>query len=464
MSKRRIIFLEFNELCPSLLERWMSEGKLPNFKRFYQQSDVYITESDEKNPAYLEPWIQWYSMHTGLSYQQHGVFHLTDGPKSNHPDIWRALLENGKTVGNCSSMNAKGFEAPGSFFLPDPWCTTERPYPAELGDFHAVVARAVQQYSNSQEPLSGRDYFRFLKFMVTHGLRLKTAMAIARQLVLDRVVDKQETWRRAVLLDKLQFDVFRHYFQALKPDFSTFFLNSTAHFQHSYWRHMEPEAFSMKPSGAELKRYGGAILLGYQTMDELLGDFFEFESDDTMLILATALSQQPFLKREGSGGQHFYRPSDMESLLGSCGIRAVKLLPVMSHQFLIEFAGEGEAEQAKQRLQMIRYQGREVFDFAPSHAGSLYVGCQISSALPSDALITMGNGKQAPFFDVFYALGAMKSGCHHPDGALWIKSGHHHLHGEKLSILDVLPMTLSHYGLVDQAAWRQQGLPAVKGT
>jgi hypothetical protein len=451
MNKSKIIFLEFNELCPALLDQWMSEGRLPNFKRFFEDSEIYTTESDEQNGPLLEPWIQWYSMHTGLSFEQHGVFHLTDGPKAAHPDIWQILLANGNTVGNCSSMNTRGFEAEGSFFLPDPWCTTEKAFPPELQTFQDVVAQQVQQYSNSDQTLSRGDYIRFLSFLLSHGFRIKTAVAILRQLITDRL-DKQESWRRAVLLDQLQFDVFQHYFRKYQPDFSTFFLNSTAHYQHSYWRHMAPEAFSVQPTEQERRRYGGAILFGYQSMDKLLGDFFRLASGKAMLILATAISQQPFLKREGSGGQHFYRPRNFESVLGSLGIHAREVLPVMTHQFSLSFSNQGEAQHAQAKLESISCQGKQVFDFAPSKPDALYIGCQIYSPLASDAKVEMGNGCSVPFFDLFYAMGALKSGCHHPDGVLWVKSGKHEVHPKKLSILEVLPMLLRHYGLSDQRA------------
>ena len=107
-SNKRIIFLEFNELCPKLLEKWMADGNLPNFKSLYNESAVFVTESDETNPRNMEPWIQWYSLHTGLPFTEHKVFHLTDGPKGGHADIWQILRENGQKVMNFSSMNAKG--------------------------------------------------------------------------------------------------------------------------------------------------------------------------------------------------------------------------------------------------------------------------------------------------------------------------------------------------------------------
>ena len=50
--------MEFNELVPSLLDRFMKRGDLPNFKRFYEEADVYVTDAEEEGD-WLDPWIQW---------------------------------------------------------------------------------------------------------------------------------------------------------------------------------------------------------------------------------------------------------------------------------------------------------------------------------------------------------------------------------------------------------------------
>ena len=60
-----------------------------------------------------------------------------------------------------------------------------------------------------------------------------------------------------------------------KPDFSTFFLNSTAHYQHIYWRHMDPESFEVKPDPAERAIYEDAIPYGYRQMDRMCARFME---------------------------------------------------------------------------------------------------------------------------------------------------------------------------------------------
>jgi len=65
-----------------------------------------------------------------------------------------------------------------------------------------------------------------------------------------------------VILDKLQWDVFRHTYKKLRPAFATFFLNSTAHLQHMYWRNMEPGAFACSRLPRETDEFSDAILFG----------------------------------------------------------------------------------------------------------------------------------------------------------------------------------------------------------
>jgi len=72
-DKNRVIFLEFNELCPPLIEKFIREGHLPNFKKLYDVSDTYITDA-ESDTEHLEPLIQWVTLQTGISHQEHGVF------------------------------------------------------------------------------------------------------------------------------------------------------------------------------------------------------------------------------------------------------------------------------------------------------------------------------------------------------------------------------------------------------
>ena len=424
----------------------MGEGKLPNFKRFYERSDVFTTYPDVEGAHELEPWIQWYSVHTGLAYDQHKVFHLTDGPAAGHEDIWRALGNLGISTGNFSSMNAAVTPLAGSFGLPDPWCTSERAHPPSLQVFQDFIQSQVQEYTNRSRKDNVVELAKFAAFLMTSGLAPATASSIISQLTNEKIGSGDASWKRAVYLDRLLFDVFRHYFKKQRPGFSTFFANSTAHYQHAYWRHMQPEAFLNKPDAREEELYKDAILFGYQSMDHLLGQFFRLEEEaGAMLILMTALSQQPFLKYEDIGGQRFYRPHNVEQMLRDAGIDFIDVQPVMTHQFAARFATNEEATRARETLDRHKVDAGRVFETRLEGDCSVYFGCTLREKISMDASMIAGN-ETLRFGDVFYQIDGAKSGCHHPDGVLWIKTGAHHKHADKASILDLFPTLIDWYG------------------
>src|SRR5262245_42671116 len=130
MTNRRLFLIEFNELCPDLLERFMAEGRLPNFRRFYEQSLIYTTDAAEGEPN-LEPWIQWPTVHSGLSFADHGVFHLGDGHKLGVKCLAEVLSDAGIPVGVFGSMNLNYRQLNG-YVMPDPWDKEGQPSPASL--------------------------------------------------------------------------------------------------------------------------------------------------------------------------------------------------------------------------------------------------------------------------------------------------------------------------------------------
>lgn len=449
-ANRRLIALELNELCPALLARWMADGSLPNFKRLHDSSEVFTTRADVEEPALLEPWIQWYSVHTGLPYDQHRVFHLTEGKRGGHDDVFRLLLAAGRRVASFASMNVAPFSGAGSLFVGDPWSEEGDASPAELNVYNRFVSRNVREYSNASDRMGAGDYARFLAFMASHGLSAATVAGIVKQLGEEKLTSRELSWRRVAILDALQFDVFRSYYRKLRPDFASFFANSVAHLQHSYWRHMDPEPFTVRPDAAEMASYGEAIRTGYMAMDKIVGRFLKLaEAEGATLMFLTALSQQPFLRHEELGGQHFYRLHSVEAFLKRIGVTASEVSPTMTHQYLAQFGSAEAAKDARDRLATLRLEdGRRLFGFpeVETEPGSLYFGCQISTRTAPETPVLDGVTAM-PFSALFYRIDAIKSGRHHPDGCLWIQTGRHRLHSDKPSILDVLPTQLDLLGV-----------------
>jgi hypothetical protein len=446
MTKKSIILLEFNELTPSVMDHFIAMGHLPNFARLRSQSQVYVTDAMEKPPN-LEPWIQWPTVHSGLGFSEHGVFNLGDAAKIHADAIWDIASANGKRVWVCGSMNA--FHRPGltGWLLPDPWSVNVRPSDAKLLPYFDFVRSQVMEYTRTKTALEVSKIGRFLTFMLRNGLRFSTIAAIASQVL--REVNANVRWQRAVILDRLQFDLFRSYYKRHKPEFSTFFLNSTAHFQHVYWRNMDPAPFSIKPSAQEQRDFAAAVLLGYQSMDRIVGEVLELADDDTAVVMASALGQQPCTTYEKVGGKSFYKPDNYERLLRVAGIdpASCSVEPVMSEQFHLRFKSAEHAIDGCERLERLTVDGRKALSVA-REASSVLAGCAVFQEVAPDAMLLGPEGSRR-FADVFYFVDTKKSGMHHPEGILWmaVPGLAPAIHPGSVPLVDVAPTLLSLLGL-----------------
>lgn len=451
MAAQPIILVEFNELCPALIDRWIASGDLPNFARLREVSTVCITQADELHAPYLEPWIQWYSLHTGVPFREHRVFRLSEGASRAYPSIWDLLIAEGRRVMNFSSMNCREFRADGSIFLPDPWNNEQRAFPGELEVFRGFLAKAVQEQVGAT--WSARELARIAAFLLSNGVRPATVFAGVKQLAREKLSATPGRWRRVQILDLILLDVFQHLYRKRRPDFATYFSNSTAHLQHAYWRFLEPERFSEPVSEVDKAAYGDAIKFGYMSMDGQLGRIMRLAREaGARIMFATALSQQAYVNYEGRGGRHYYRPIDLTDLLERLGVSPQAIQPVMAHQYILTFASVEQRQQAERKLARPTVNGKQLFDVADGETPEkLIFGSQIYAPLSPDTTFSL-SGDQAhatePFFAHFRELDATKSGCHHPEGCFWVQTGAFREVKDRVSILDIAPTILAHFGVV----------------
>jgi hypothetical protein len=361
-------------------------------------------------------------------------------------------------------MNIGYREPINGIVLPDPWGVGVSPHPAELRLYYEFIKRNVQEYTRGPVPLSASDYARFLSFMITHGLSPATVLAIVRQLLTERTCDAH--WRRVSIMDRLQWDVFRWYYAKDRPHLATFFLNSTAHLQHAYWRNMDPESFAIKPSREEQATYSDAVLYGYQQMDRLVGECLRLAGDRSTIVFCSALGQQPCLVYEESGGKMFYKPRDADRLLAFVGVdRPYRYAPLMSEEFHLYAESEARARDAVVRLSALRVRGRPAVRVRHSGA-EVFGGCSIFEPLgPEDSLEVEGATRTAKFLDLFYSVDTKKSGMHHPDGLLWIRKPdrRHVVRPGRVSLRTVAPTILSLLGVAKPAAMGGEPLSEVAG-
>ena len=349
-------------------------------------------------------------------------------------------------------MNA-GYRKPlNGFLLPDPWSTGIQPSPdGEFTAFYNFVRNSVQEHTNeSNKPPNKKQ---FLSYLLKRRVSPSTILMMFLQILGEKF--KETKWKRAMVLDQIQYDIFQYYFKRYLPDFSTFFINSTAHYQHCYWREMDPQAFSLPPSIKNAVTYRNAILEGYKNMDKLLGKFMRLSRSDTILVLCTALSQQPYVESDEKGGRHYFRIKDPNFLSSKFLLEGkFNYEPVMAEQFSLKFPNVSKAQKAKEHLSQFKIDDHRVFpDGSKSvlhswvNDSSLMVQCQCTSEVPEDVTITNYNGSRLGFYDVFYKVDTVKSGKHHPDGILWTRNLNrkHEVVEEKIMLNQVHDRLLSHF-------------------
>ena len=92
-----MILLALNELNIDFIESYIEVGELPNFKKLLSAGT--IKTSSEHQYELLEPWIQWVTVHTGLSYADHKVYRL--GDIVNRKDLKQIFEDRLETITVC---------------------------------------------------------------------------------------------------------------------------------------------------------------------------------------------------------------------------------------------------------------------------------------------------------------------------------------------------------------------------
>ncbi|MCB0403244.1 MAG: hypothetical protein KDD51_00560 [Bdellovibrionales bacterium] len=435
----KVIQLEFNELSPTLLDTFMAEGALPNFKRLYESSDVFHSEA-EVPVEYLEPWIQWPTVHSGLRHDEHGIFHLGEGKKLEGRTVGNYLSDAGVRVGIFGSMNC-GYEKVNGYVVPDPWDESGKAHPEFLSPFVDFVSRQVQESSRS-EGFEVGELLQFGWFLARHGLSSDTAWSGVRQLFKEWG-HSEKKWERAMVMEKICYDLFRYLNEKFLVEYATFFCNSTAHFQHYYWRHFEPERFSLPPTPEETATYSGAVLQGYQGLDKLVGRVLSDYPKSTILF-CSALSQKPWVETT----KCLFRVRDVEAFLSFAGLQArpLRVRPVMAQQFYFDFETKEQAAAAKVLLDELRVEEEPACWFNLEE-NSLFGGCSIEDAAALQKKIANASGECREFSDVFYQIHGMRSGRHDPVGALWIRHRTHRVHPESVPLTRIAPTVLAEFAL-----------------
>ena len=400
-----LIFLELNEINFDVIKKYISKGySLPGFSKILKEG--ILETSSENNYDFLEPWIQWPSVHTGYEYSDHKIFRLGDIVKSDLPQIFEKIENKGFSVGAISPMNARNDLINPAYFVPDPWTNTK----SDRSFFSRFLTEALRQSvnENSKSRLSFSSFLTLIFAIIFYVRPFKyfsfTKYAFSAF---------GKPWRKALFLDKLLYEVHRTLFKRKGPDFSTIFLNAGAHIQHHYFFNssVSEENKLINPEWYVNKDID-PILEMLQEYDQILQDLLSIKK--TSIVIATGLSQKPFTKV-----QFYYRLLKHEEFLKKMEISFKEVYPRMTRDFLITFESEYSANLAEKKLKRILVNNNhKLFGEIDNRGKELFVVLTYPNEIKFDTFISI-NGKTLKL-KPFVVFVAVKNGMHDQKGYLYL--------------------------------------------
>jgi len=398
---QQLLLLEFNEICFENVSYYCSRGRLPHLRELIERSG-WSTTTSEQQYEHLEPWIQWVTAHTGLSFAEHGVFRLGDIINHDLPQIWEVLEERGLKVGAISPMNAKYRLRDPAFFVPDPWTETQITAPLAVKRLYRAIAQAVND--NAQARLTPASLYALLMGIGRYARPANYARYFA--LGADAL---RKPWRKAMFLDLLLSDVFIRQLRATRPNFATLFLNAGAHIQHHYM--FSAEAYDGPHRNPEWYVRRGVDPVGevYELYDAILGAVRK-AFPRARLMVATGLHQIPH-----GGVTYYWRLKEHAAFLRRIGIDFERVDPRMSRDFLVSCRDEQQAAKAARLLQLaVASDGRALFE-VDNRGRDLFVMLVYSGPIERDFTFSIGPTAYSNLHDnvVFVAL---KNGEHNGTG------------------------------------------------
>jgi hypothetical protein len=433
---KRLILLELNEINFDVVEKYVAADptRFPALKKLLSSSR--IRTSCEKQYEEMEPWIQWASVHTGMTYAEHGVFRLGDMVGAGVPQIFEQLEQAGYKVGAISAMNAENRLKKPAYFIPDPWTQT----PADSSWWSQSLGQAVSQAvnDNAQERITPKSALQvvlaLMRFAQVRHYQKYLSLVLA---------SRRKPWFKALVLDLLLHDLHWSMFSAKKPNFSTLFLNAGAHIQHHYFFNAEPLRKDSPNKNPEwyISENEDPLADVLELYDMIVGEYFA--RTDTDVLLATGLAQKPYDRVK-----FYYRLNAHADFLSGLGIAFRGVFPRMTRDFLIEFENDQQAHAAQEVLASVRVvgEGTALFGEIDNRGKSLFVTLTYPQEITAETQYQVGDRNAALLPEVSFV--AIKNGMHQEEGFAFFTPGvAHHAPADKAHVAQLGAAIKDYFGV-----------------
>lgn len=371
---KKLNLIELNEVNFEIVKKYVSEnpGMFKGFEKLLNLKN--IETSSEKIYEQIEPWIQWSSVHTCQTFEQHQVFRLGDIVDFKGEQIFEKIENAGYLVGCMSPMNTENRLNNPAYFVPDPWTNTfsDTSYLSKI--LHHAIKQAVNDNSQGKVRLS--TYISLIWILLTKT-QLKNWFTY-----LNLFKKRKKCWNKALFLDLLLSDVFIYLKERKKESFSCLFLNGFAHIQHHYMLNSKMYAGDLKNKSHYINRYDDPILDAIKLYDKIIYNLLD--KFDEKFLFVTALRQVPVDKQT-----IYYRLKNHEKFLIGLNIKNFEVEPRMTRDFLIKFKNLVDVENAKEILSKLKFKDKLIFGDIEKREKSLFVTLTYSESIDRDDVIEL---------------------------------------------------------------------------
>lgn len=399
---KKLYVIELNELNTELLLHYIAGNKLPNISKLIKGFGYTVTDSESKYHL-LEPWIQWVTVRTGLSYSEHKIFRLGDVVESNINQYWEEIEGMGFSVSAISPINAINRCKHSKLWIPDPWTNS----PVSGDGFARLISKTVSSLVNNNasrhHSLKTLISLIYIAFRV---VRLPKLLPAIHFMIKSGFGDKPSM---TYLLEILLVELFVYQIKKFNPNFSTVFLNGVAHLQHHYMYNSPGYTGTQTNPKWYINPKRDVIIPALQIYDSLLGELLV--DKNAKVIICTGLQQvatdEPI---------YYWRLKDHAKFLSHFNINFDSVRPGMSRDFTV-FAKEQDINSIASKLKSITdHFGNRVFGIVESYSNRVFVtltyekDANLAKFAKSDCLLSS-----------FMSFVALKNG-HHDGRGIYISN------------------------------------------
>tara|TARA_B100000787_G_C16197127_1_gene301781 strand:+ start:3525 stop:4820 length:1296 start_codon:yes stop_codon:yes gene_type:complete len=402
--KKNLIFIELNEINFDLIKEYK---KNYNFKFF--DDDFFSKLSNTKSEDIyenIEPWIQWVSIHTGLTAQEHDISRLGDIVDKNFEQIFEKIEKKGYEVGAICPMNTSNKLKNTKYFIPDPWIKNQISKNYFHNNIYKSFSEAVNNNSGNGISLKSKILILFSIFFFIRGKNLIKFIKLFFSSL-------KKKWFKALIFDYILHNIHINFIKKYKANFSTIFFNAGAHIQHHYLNNsliLSQEILNKNPEWY-VKSGDDPILDTYIFYDNILNEYKNIK--DYSILIATGLTQTPHKEIT-----YYYRLKNYDNFFSLLKSNYKSIEGRMSRDLLVNFDSEHDCTIFTEKLEHINIiNNKNIFEY-DNRGKSLFVTLVYSKEVKKNFQLKIDETKNINFFNYINFV-AIKNGKHDQKGFLY---------------------------------------------